>query len=145
MPQRTLRIDHPIDAVWERLQLLETWEGIGGMDELHDPTHGPDGALRGFRYALHTPLGTIHDSADVTSQNPVMHVRTASKGVAVTIDLELSAGAVGQTIADFRIDAHATSFLASPLAATLRHTLESGIVRESDRMVERLEATDVGE
>jgi hypothetical protein len=145
MPQRTLQIDQPIDAVWEQLQRLETWEGIGGMGELHDPVHGSDGALRGFGYSLHTPVGTIHDNADVTSQGRVMHVRTATKGVAVTIDLALRENGGSETIADFAIDANATNFLAAPLAASLRHTLESGIVRECDRMVERLEASDVRE
>ncbi len=145
MPQRTLRIDQPAEAVWERLQLLETWEGIGGMGDLYGPAHGPDGGLRAFQFSLHTPLGTIHDSADVTSHGRVMHVRTANKGVAVTIDLKLRENGGSETIADFTIDAHATNFLSGPLAAALRHTLESGIVRESDRMVERLEATDVRE
>lgn len=145
MPQRTLQIDQPVDEVWERLQQLETWEGIGGMGELYGPAHGPDGGLRAFQYSLHTPLGTIHDSADVTSQGRVMHVRAASKGVAVTIDLSLRENGAGETIAELTIDAHATNFLTAPLAATLRHTLESGIVREGDRMVERLEASDVRE
>jgi hypothetical protein len=140
MPRRTLQIDQSAAVVWERLQLLETWEGIGGMGELYGAAHGPDGGLRAFQYSLHTPLGTIHDSADVTSQGRVMHVRTASKGVAVTIDLALRENAPSETIAELTIDAHATNFLTGPVAATLRHTLESGIVRESDRMVERLEA-----
>ena len=142
MPQRTLRIDQPVDVVWERLQLLATWEGIGGMDDLREPRHRGDGTLVGFRYSLDTPVGKVDDNADVIAEGDhrTMHVRTHTKGLTVMIDLQLHA-ASATTTADFTIDVEASNFLTRPLAATLRHTLESGIVRESDKMVERLEAS----
>ncbi len=141
MPQRTLLVDQPVDVVWERLQNLSTWEGIGGMKQLRDPRHTDDGTLQRFRFSIDTPLGTIDDHADVTAEadHRTMHVRAHAKGLTVTIDLRLRS-APPTTNTDFTIDVEAASFLTRPLASTLRHTLESGIVRESDRMVERLEA-----
>lgn len=149
MPERTLRIDQPLDVVWERLQRLATWEGIGGMDRLRDATHRPDGTLKHFRYSLDTPVGTVDDDAEVvpdqrTPSSRSMHVTTETKGLAVTIDLHMRQANPDPTatIAEFAIDARATNFLAKPLASTLRHTLESGIDREGERMVQRLEAPD---
>lgn len=142
MPQRTLLIEQPVDVVWDRLQLLTSWEGIGGMNDLRDGRHRSDGTLEGFRYTLHTPLGTVDDKADVIAESDhrTMHVRTHTKGLTVMIDLRLHTAST-TTTADFTIDVEAGNFLTRPLASTLRHTLESGIVRESDKMVERLEAS----
>ncbi len=144
MPERTLRVAQKLAVVWERLQQLESWEGIGGMGQLRAPLHGDDGSLRGFAYSIHTPLGMIDDTADVTSSNAAasdrnMQVMTETKGVRITIDLVLS-GMGARTFINFTIDAQATNFLARPLAVTLRQTLESGIDREAKRMVDRLEA-----
>ncbi len=142
MPQRKLRIEQPVEVVWDRLQLLATWEGIGGMDDLRDGRHRSDGTLEGFRYSLDTPLGKVDDNADVIAEadHRTMHVRTHTKGLTVMIDLRLHEASI-TTTADFTIDVEASNFLTRPLASTLRHTLESGIVRESDKMIERLEAS----
>ena len=144
MPQRTLRVSQQLAVAWERLQQLESWEGIGGMGGLRDPEHFDDGSLARFAYSIDTPVGTIDDTAEVTSSQAdagdhIMAVNTETKGVRVTIDLVLS-GMGAKTFVNFSIDAQAANFLARPLAATLRQTLESGIDREAARMVERLEA-----
>ena len=144
MPQRTLRIERPLDHVWQQLQQLETWEGVGGMGQLRDASHRPDGSLEHFRYSLDTPLGTVDDRAEVrpdrTGAARSMHVQTETKGLRVTIDIDLDNAGPTATNASLDIDAQSTNFLTGPLAATLRHTLESGIDREGRRMVERLEA-----
>ena len=144
MPQRTLRVSQQLDVAWQRLQQLDSWEGIGGMGQLRDPLLHDNGALKGFAYSIDTPVGTIDDTAEVISSTAdagdhTMQVITDTKGVRVTIDLVLS-GMGAKTFVNFTIDAQATNFLARPLAATLRQTLESGIDREATRMVERLEA-----
>lgn len=144
MPQRTLRVSQQLDVAWERLQQLDSWEGIGGMGQLRDPSLSDDGALRGFAYSLDTPVGAINDTAEVTSSegaagDHTMQVLTETKGVRVTIDLIVS-GMGAKSFVNFTIDAQATNFLARPLATTLRQTLESGIDREATKMVERLEA-----
>ena len=145
MPQRTLRVDRPLPEVWAQLQKLETWEGVGGMDELRSPRYDPDGSLTRFEYSLDTPIGTVRDTADVSSdagdRRCAMHVRTDTKGLRVTIDVELVA-AGDTTEANITLDASAANFLTKPLAATLRHTLESGIDRETERMRSRLEAAN---
>lgn len=144
MPERTLRVAQELPVAWERLQQLESWEGIGGMGQLREPRRGDDGSLRGFAYSLDTPVGAIDDTANVSSSEAAagdhkMHVVTETKGVRVTIDLLLS-GMGAKTFINFTIDAQATNFLARPLASALRQTLESGIDREATRMVDRLEA-----
>lgn len=143
MPHRTLRVDQPLSVVWDQLQQLESWEGIGGMGQLREPKHRSDGSLASFAYSLDTPVGTVDDTAAVTASRRrpgalSMDVVTETKGLRVTIALDLVA-ADDTTDVDFSIDAEATNFLTKPLASTLRHTLDSGMTRESDRMVERLE------
>lgn len=140
MPRRTLRIDQPIESVWERLQELGTWESIGGLHDLRDPEVDGDGNLVAFAFSIDTPLGTIRDRAHVQSNPPGrMDVRAEAKGIEVLVGLGLEAED-SATTADFSIVANSTNFLSRPLVGTLRNVLESGIHREGERMTERLEA-----
>lgn len=145
MPQTTLRVERPLDEVWERLQQLDTWEGVGGMDELRSPEHRADGSLARFQYSLDTPIGTVSDEAEVSStvdpEYREMIVQTETKGIRVRIDLDLTSWSQTSTDVSIALDASAANFLTKPLAATLRHTLESGIDREAERMRARLEAS----
>jgi hypothetical protein len=40
----------PRDRVWSALQRPETWEGVAGVDRVHDPVIDHNGALRGFAF-----------------------------------------------------------------------------------------------
>ncbi len=40
----------PIGAVWDRLQVPETWEGISGVDSVFEPRHDDAGQLVGFKF-----------------------------------------------------------------------------------------------
>lgn len=148
MATRTLVIDRPIDEIWPLLQQLETWEGIGGMHDLRDARVDADGDLTRFAFSIETPIGDIRDDAAVTTQRPNGEHATASlravadsKGIRITVSLALTETGSGEgheTTAEFSIDGRSTSFLTKPLVGTLRDTLESGIDRESARLVERL-------
>jgi carbon monoxide dehydrogenase subunit G len=37
-------------AVWDRLQVPETWEGISGVDSVFEPRHDESGQLVGFKF-----------------------------------------------------------------------------------------------
>jgi carbon monoxide dehydrogenase subunit G len=39
-----------VGAVWDRLQVPETWEGISGVDSVFEPRHDEDGQLVGFKF-----------------------------------------------------------------------------------------------
>jgi carbon monoxide dehydrogenase subunit G len=39
-----------VGAVWDRLQVPETWEGISGVDSVFEPRHDESGQLVGFKF-----------------------------------------------------------------------------------------------
>lgn len=40
----------PVDEVWAALDRPETWEAVGGVDRVYDPTVDADGRLQGFSF-----------------------------------------------------------------------------------------------
>ena len=40
----------PLDEVWAALDRPETWEAVGGVDRVYDPTVDADGRLQGFSF-----------------------------------------------------------------------------------------------
>lgn len=149
MASRSLTIDRTIDEIWPALQLLATWEGIGGMRDLRGVAWNEAGDLVGFAFSIETPLGTIDDRADVESEPPTasevrgstvatLHAVADSKGVRIDVTVELSDVETEGTAVEFSIEGRSTSFLTKPLVGALRETLESGIDREGQRLADRL-------
>ncbi len=141
MASRQLLLPHPLDDLWRAFQQLETWHGLGGLDELDNGRWNRAGELIGFDFSIGTPLGRIRDSASVEPQKPSLRAEADSKGVRIEVHLHLAVAHVAggdHTAIDFSIDAKATSLLTRPLQGTLRATFESGIDRERDRLSERL-------
>jgi len=133
-----------VDEVWERLQKVRTWEGIGGLHKLRDPVHDVSGDLTAFMFSLKTPLGTVNDEATVSPTGRAgrqsMAVRAQAKGIKVTVTLSLDPRGEAATEALFAINAEGTTFLTGPLASALGKVLESGIDKEAERMQQRLES-----
>ena len=146
MPRRDLRVARPLDRVWPRLQDLDVWEGVGGLTDLRSAHHDSYGQLRRFGYSIDTPLGSIHDIAEVAPDRlpgrARMLVTTEVRSIAVRVDLEIVETADG-CAAELVLETYATSFMARPLASALAQTLESGIDRESARLIGRLERDHV--
>ena len=143
MIERRLQIERPPIEVWRNLQLLPTWEGIGGLRRLREPVHDEDGHLLGFRYTLTTPLGTVDDRARVRptvgTERRSMTVAAVAKGLALTMAIDLAATGAAATSAAVSLRADATSRLTRPLASTVLGVLESGFDREHHRLIVRLE------
>lgn len=139
MAHRTLDVNRPLDEVWAAFQLLATWEGMGGMRELHDGQWNETGDLIGFRYQIDTPIGLIRDRADVRPIHPRLAAATDAKGIAISVDLVLVEFDASTTTIDFTIEGRSTSFLTRPLVGALQSTLESGIDRERATLATRLQ------
>ena len=48
----SVRLDVSRAEAWPRLQLADTWAGIGGLREVSDATHDEDGVLTGFSFVV---------------------------------------------------------------------------------------------
>jgi len=78
--------------VWATLQQPGTWEGIGGVDNVHDPVVGADGSLQSFSfeslaggktYQGHATLGPREEGQLIT-----WNIETSDIAGTVTVTLE---------------------------------------------------------
>jgi hypothetical protein len=137
MARTSIAIDTSLGHAWTRLQLLSTWEGIAGIEDLDNADHDASGNLKAFRFAMDTALGRVSGRAKVRSQRPSMLIRAEQKGLAITLHVSLIAlGATAR--ADVEASAKATSFLSSPLAIPLNALLDTSIDREAETIAQRV-------
>ncbi len=54
-----------VDEVWERLQQVETWAGIGPVEEVWDPVHDEAGDLVSYRWSAHVGPTRYRGTAEV--------------------------------------------------------------------------------
>lgn len=140
MARTSVGIDSSFGHAWARLQLLSTWEGIAGIEDLDDPDHDAVGNLRAFRFATDTALGRVSGKANVRSKQPSMLIRAEQKGLALTLHVSLIA--LGSTVrADVEAMAKATSLLSSPLVMPLNALLDTSIEREAATIAKRVTTT----
>lgn len=97
MPQESFShsaiADSSRDEVWAALQKPETWEGVAGVENVHDPAIDADGSLRGFSFESIVG-GKVYQGRAVP--------RGRDDGLAMAWDIETSdiAGSVAVTLED---------------------------------------------
>ncbi len=62
----TAETSRPIDEVWARLQVAETWANIGPVESVWDPVHDGD-RLRSYKWKTTVGPTTYNGSAKVTA------------------------------------------------------------------------------
>jgi hypothetical protein len=130
-----------VDEAWSRLQLLPTWEGVAGIEDLRAPELDPVGNLLAFRFAMDTAIGRVNGRANVRSDKPGMTVLAEQKGIAITLQVALF-GSGGSTMARVEARAKATSFMSTALVIPLNALLESSIETEAAKIGQRVAGLD---
>lgn len=137
MARTAVDIATSLDDAWAALQLLSTWEGVAGIEDLHEPRYDSNGDLTSFRFAMDTALGRVDGSATVTSARPGMTIRAEQKGLQITLQVVLKQ--VGeQNRAEVDASSRATSFFSKPLEVTLNAMLDNSIKDEAAKIAARL-------
>lgn len=137
MARTTVDIDAPLDAAWTALQQLATWEGVAGIEDLHDPQHDVHGGLSGFRFAMETPVGRVRGAATAQSTKPSMKIRAEQKGLEIVLRVLLRENDEACT-ADVDAQSRATTFFNKPLELTLNAVLDSSIRDEAAKIASRI-------
>jgi len=130
-----------VDQAWSGLQLLPTWEGVAGIQDLRAPQLDPVGNLLAFRFAMDTALGRVNGRANVSSNKPGMTIRAEQKGIAITLQVALL-GNGDSTLARVEARAKATSFMSTALVIPLNALLENSIESEAAKIGQRVAGLD---
>lgn len=140
MARSSIHLSASVDDAWSQLQLLDTWEGVAGIEDLRDPTHDAEGDLSSFRFAINTAMGRIGGRATVAAQKPRMVISGEQKGLVITISIELREAEQGCD-AEIEAAAKASSFLSMPLELALNPVLDAGLSNEAARIATRVQPT----
>ena len=137
MARTSIDIPTSVDQAWAGLQLLPTWEGVAGIEDLRAPELDPVGNLLAFRFAMNTAVGRVNGRANVHSNKPGMTVLAEQKGIAITVQVVLF-GNGDSTMARVEARAKATSFMSAALVIPLNALLENSIESEAAKIGQRV-------
>jgi hypothetical protein len=123
---------------WTALQLLTTWEGVAGIEDLRDPQHDAAGNLTGFHFAMDTGVGRVNGRARVEPRRPGMTIRAEQKGLELAIQIVVTESGPASSTAIVDARSRSTSFLSKPLSMTLNALLDNAIADEAAKIAGRI-------
>lgn len=132
-----------ISSAWQALQRAETWEGIAGVEAVHDAVHDDQGHLTAFEFAVSVGGVRYSGSATVVLSAHPTHVRldlTTSEVVA-TIDVHLDGVAASDaTTVSVELVVRSRSFLAGMFFPAIANTIGRGLPATTEDFALRLGA-----
>lgn len=137
MARTIVNVDAQLDDAWTALQSLATWEGVAGIEDLHEAQYDGNADLVGFRFAMDTAVGRVSGRARVDSTKPVMTIQASQKGLEITLRVSLIE-ASGKVQAHVDARSKASSFLNKPLELTLNALLDNSIRDEAAKISSRI-------
>lgn len=130
-----------ITQAWHALQRAETWEGIAGVEAVHDAVHDGQGHLTEFGFAVSVGGVRYSGSATVVLSVHPTHIRldlTTSEVIA-TIDVRLHADdQPGATRVNVELTVRSRSFLAGMFFPAIADTIGRGLPTTTAQFAERL-------
>lgn len=127
----------PLSDVWDALDQPSTWEAIGGVDRVLDPSIDEDGRLRGFEFEV--LAGGRRYSGRATPMSREHHrlmswsVQTAE--VSGVTSVALAPDTTGTRIT-VRLDVESKGVLAAVFFPMITATIGSGLPHSVDRFAE---------
>lgn len=135
----------PVDVTtaWRALQRAETWEGIAGVEAVHDSVHDERGHLTGFGFAASVGGIRYSGTSAVTISEEPNHIRlelTTSEVVA-TIDVRLAeSDGSDSTTVTVELAVRTRSFLAGMFFSSIAATIGRGLGATTENFASRLTA-----
>lgn len=132
-----------VTHAWNALQRAETWEGIAGVEAVHDPVHDDHGDLTAFEFAV--SVGGVRyagASSVVISEEPHhMRLDLTTSEVVATIDVRLlSDDELGPEATRVLVDltVRSRSFLAGLFFPAIADTIGRGLGTTTAQFADRL-------
>lgn len=132
----------PIANAWRALQRAETWEGIAGVEAVHDPVHDEHGHLTAFEFAV--SVGGVRysgaSSVLVSEQPHHMRLDLSTSEILATIDVRLRDGESGPEATSVTVElvVRSRSFLAGMFFPAIADTIGRGLPATTVQFANRL-------
>lgn len=128
-----------ISDAWGALQRADTWEGIAGVDDVTDATHGADAQLISFGFAGTVSGLRYPGQAEISSASPPdeMRLELMTSEMSATIDVRLTASGEGTRV---QVDLSVTSrsFLAGMFFPSIAAAIGRGLPTAVEDFANRL-------
>lgn len=130
-------------TAWRALQRSETWDGIAGVESVHDPVHDERGNLKTFGFAASVGGVRYQGTASVMSSEEPNHIRLelSTSEMVATIDVHLGETAESDsTTVTVDLAIRSRSFLARMFFPAISDSIGRGIERTTVDFASRLRA-----
>lgn len=123
----------PVDEVWEALDRPETWEAVGGVDRVYDPTVDADGRLQGFSFDTRAGgkayKGTATPHERIEGQKMAWRVENSEVRGITSVEIEPDAD---QTRIAVRLEVESAGLLSSMFFPIIAGAIGNGLPRAVD-------------
>jgi carbon monoxide dehydrogenase subunit G len=123
-------------AVWKALQRPESWQRIGGVRRVEQPTFDAEGGITGYRFTVDlagkSHVGTARRSVMVPGRRVTMTIDTDQLGGDIDVELEPSGARSAVTVT---MTVQTRGFMANMLFPVLTGAIASRFNDEVERFV----------
>ena len=131
-----------IDTAWRALQDEATWGAVGGVDQVWDAFHDPDGALRSYRFKA--TAGRQYEGTAVVVESvrgERMAVVLSTSEVDGQISVALRPTNQGHTEVAVTLDLRSKGWLSTALFPVVAGAVGSGLPANVESFARRIEDT----
>ena len=127
--------DAPIDEVWERLQMAETWADIGPVEDVSEAAVSADGLLESFRWSTTVGMKRYPGTARVATAEvgERMRLELDAREVAGTLETHLSANGRGTTVVTVTLEVISRGTLSTLFFPVVSEAIAKGLPAQVDR------------
>ncbi len=127
------------DEVWERLQAVDTWAGIGPIDEVWDPRHDED-RLRGYRWSATVGPTKYAGTADVVESSRPSRMRLVldAKEMAGELTTDISANGAGMARITVTLQIESRGMLSTLFFPVVSEAVGNGLPRQVEQFAASL-------
>ncbi|MEX1279457.1 MAG: SRPBCC family protein [Acidimicrobiia bacterium] len=141
MIAHTTTVDAPMDDVWAALQTASTWEGIAGIQGVHDVRHDGD-LLEAFDFHIEVAGMRFDGEASVVGRRPseAMTLRLDSKDLGARLAVRLESNGETRTKLAVGAELLPRSMLVKMAFGPVEKSVRNGLPREVEAFATRLSA-----
>lgn len=132
-------LNTPIEDAWSKLQLEETWAGIGPISYVSNPRHNGDGTLAGFAWGANVG-GKMYPGTATTVEATaptllVLDMDTSEIGGRITAELTRTGATCQITVT---MDVTTKGMLSAMFFPAIKGALNSGLPQQVEELATRI-------